>query len=173
MGSQNEHVLVSTVSENMRQFTKREVESARKARELLARMGYPSVDNAIAMLRTGNNFDVSEYDFKVAHTIWGKCMATAAGKTHRYPVRPADITIVPTAVQQQQVLAIDIMFVEKTCSLVGVATPLDLTLASSLIDVDLMKPSRAATVVKEALIQMISALASRNFIVQMIMSDGG
>ena len=172
MGSQKEHVLVSTVSENMRQFTKREVESARKARELLARMGYPSVDNAIAMLRTGNNFDVSEYDFKVAHAIWGKCMATAAGKTHRYPVRPADITIVPTAVQQQQVLAIDIMFIEKTYSLVGVATPLDLTLASSLIDVDLMKPSRAATVVKEALVQMISALASRNFVVQMIMSDG-
>ena len=74
------------------------------------------------------------------------------GKTHRYPVWPADITIVPAAVQQQQVLAIDIMFVEKTCSLVGVATPLDLTLASSLIDVDLMKPSRAATIVKEALI---------------------
>ena len=75
-------------------------------------------------------------------------------------------------VQQQQVLAIDIMFVEKICSLVGVATPLDLTLASSLIDVDLMKPSRAATIVKEALIQMISALVSRNFIVQIIMSDG-
>ena len=135
-------------------------------------MGYPSVDNAVAMLRTGNNFDVSEYDFKVAHAIWGKCMATAAGKTHRYPVRPADIKIVPTTVQQQQILAIDIMFIEKTYSLVGVATPLDLTLASSLIDVDLMKPSRAATVVKEALVEMIAALASRNFIVQMVMSDG-
>ena len=64
------------------------------------------------------------------------------------------------------------MFVEKIYSLVDVATPLDLTLASSLIDVDLMKPSRAATVVKEALVEMIAALASRNFIVQMVMSDG-
>ena len=64
------------------------------------------------------------------------------------------------------------MFVEKIYSLVDVATPLDLTLASRLIDVDLMKPSRAATVVKEALVEMIAALASRNFIVQMVISDG-
>ena len=104
-------------------------------------MGYPSVDNAVAILGTGNNFDVSEYDFNVAHAIWGKCAATAAGKTHRYPVRPADIKIVRTTVQQQQILAIDIMFVEMTYSLAGVVTPLDLTLASSLTDVDLMKPS--------------------------------
>ena len=69
MGAQTEQILVSTVSANMRQFTKQEVESARRAKELLARMGYPSVDNAVAMLRTGKNFDVSEYDFKVAHAI--------------------------------------------------------------------------------------------------------
>jgi hypothetical protein len=38
---------VATVAENMQKYSKREVGSAGSARELLARMGYPSVANAI------------------------------------------------------------------------------------------------------------------------------
>ena len=38
-----ESVLVQTVEDNMRTFTKREVMQAKKARELLVRMGFPSV----------------------------------------------------------------------------------------------------------------------------------
>ena len=56
-----EHVLVATVCENMRKFTKREIASAAAARGLLARMGYPPVEMAIAMIRGGNNFSVSHY----------------------------------------------------------------------------------------------------------------
>lgn len=48
-----EMVLVNTVSENMFRFTKRETASAAKARELLARMGYPPVEITIAMVRGG------------------------------------------------------------------------------------------------------------------------
>ena len=44
------------------QYTHREVETARKARELLSRMGYPSVENAIEMIKGGDNFGVSEND---------------------------------------------------------------------------------------------------------------
>ena len=63
-------IMVQTVAENLVRYTKREVESAGRARELLAKMGYPSVEMAIAMLRDGSNFDVSEYDFRVADSIW-------------------------------------------------------------------------------------------------------
>ena len=58
-----EKVLVNTVSNNMSRFTKREIASAAKARELLARMRYPPVEMAIAMIRGGNNFEVSENYF--------------------------------------------------------------------------------------------------------------
>ena len=164
--------LVSTVSANMQRFTKREVASAAKARELLARMGYPPVDMAIAMIRGGNNFGVSENDFRIAHSIWGKCLASLKGKTHKMTSPASDISITPVKVQQEQVLAVDIMYLNNTAVLIGVSTPLDLTLSGSLMRLDLEKPSRAAPIVKGALDEMLCTLKSRNFVVRLIMSDG-
>ena len=167
-----EQALVATVRENMMRFTKREVASAAAARELIARMGYPPVEMAIAMIRGGNNFKVSEADFRNAHTIWGKCLASMRGKTHKKPSPVADISLTPASAQQQQVLSVDIMYLETTAILIAVATPLDMTLAVSLIRLDSAKTSRAAAVVKPALNEMISVLKSRNFLVHVIMSDG-
>lgn len=167
-----EEVLVTTVQDNMARFTKREIASAAAARELLARMGYPPVEMAIAMIRGGNNFSVSEGDFRNAHTIWGKCLASLRGKTHKKSSPVADISLTPTPAQQQQVLSVDIMYLETTAILIAVSTPLDMTLAVSLIRLDTEKTSRAAAIVKPALNEMISILKSRNFLVQVIMSDG-
>lgn len=55
--------LVATVADNLVRYTKREVIGAKKVRELLAKLGYPSVENAIGMLRDGSGFDVTPYDF--------------------------------------------------------------------------------------------------------------
>ena len=109
-----ESVMVNTVEDNMTRYTKREIASAAKARELLARMGYPSIENAVAMLRNGNNFDVVEQDFKIAQNIWGGCLATMKGKQHRHKTRTADIRVVPSEAQKQQILAVDIMFIGST-----------------------------------------------------------
>ena len=68
--------LMTTVANNLIQYTKREVIGAKKARELLAKLGYPSVENAIAMLRDGSGFDVTPYDFQVADAIWGPDVAS-------------------------------------------------------------------------------------------------
>jgi hypothetical protein len=76
-----EDTLVTTVAQNLVKYTKREVLGARKARELLARLGYPSVENAIAMLRDGSGFDVTPYDFQVPDAIWGPDIASLRGKT--------------------------------------------------------------------------------------------
>jgi Zinc knuckle len=67
---------VATVANNMVRYTKREVMGARKARELLAKLGYPTFENAIAILRDGSGFDVTPYDFKVADAIWGPDIAS-------------------------------------------------------------------------------------------------
>jgi hypothetical protein len=48
-----------TVAENMKKYTKREVMGAMASRELLAKLGYPSVENASAMLRDGTGFTVA------------------------------------------------------------------------------------------------------------------
>ena len=63
--------MVATVENNAKASTKREIEQARKARELLARMGFPSVGQAMGILNSGSNFDVTARDLKIADAIWG------------------------------------------------------------------------------------------------------
>jgi hypothetical protein len=158
--------LVSTVEENQQKFTKREVAQAGKARELLARMGFPSVDKAIQMVETGSNFDVTGRDFKIADSIWGKDVASVNRKTKKRASPVADINVGPTIVQQQQVLGIDVMFIDK------IPSPLGLTIATSLVSLDLQKPSRGASVVMRGIMYFIGVLASRNFKTPLLMSDG-
>ena len=167
-----EHALVETVTENLRKYTKREVASAKNARELLARMGYPAVEEAISMLRDGSDFKVSEYDFRVADSIWGKDIASLKGKTTKRKSLKPNTVLAPSVVQLQQILAIDIMFVEQIALLVAVSYPLDLTLGVSLEFTDSGKPSRSAESVKKCLDIIMSTLLSRNFSISLVMTDG-
>ena len=167
-----ETALVATVAENMRKYTKREVESAGVERELLARMGYPSVENAIAMIRGGENMKVSENDFRVAHDILGKGITSMRGKMKKRTTPLADMIITSPVVQHEQVLSVDIMLVDSVPSLVAVSTPLDLVLAVTLEPADMTKAQRTASVVKLGLDEMIGTLHSREFTVTAIYSDG-
>ena len=169
----SETAMVATVRGNMEKYSKREVASAGEARELLARMGYPSVENAIAMIKGADNMKVSERDFRVAHDIWGKDVTSLRGKTKKKSTAIADQTIrtIPVA-QQQQVLSVDIMFVESIPSLVAVATPLDLVLAVTLKPTDMDKAQRTATAVKAGLEDMLGTMSGQGFKVTTIFSDG-
>ena len=146
MMQHNERAMAQTVAENISKFTKREVGQPREAREILARMSFPSVPDAIDMANSCKN--LARRDFQIADAIWGKDASSMRGKTKKRSSPVADITVKPVIVQQQQVLSIDIMFIEKIPFLIGVATPLDLTIVTSLISLDLNRPSRAAEAVR-------------------------
>jgi hypothetical protein len=156
----------------MVRYTKREVLGARKARDLLARLGYPSVDNAIAMLRDGTGFDVTAYDFQVADAIWGPDIASLKGKQTKAKSIVPDTTLGVPIVQQQQTSVVDIMFIDQVSTLVAVAYPLDLTLGVTLDRTISGKASRAAESVKKALEIILSTLRARNFMTSVIYSDG-
>lgn len=134
-------------------------------------MGYPPVEMAIAMIRGGNNFEVFESDFRIAHSFWGKYLASLKGKTHKMSSPVGDISLTPVVVQHEQDLSVDVILIDNTAVLIGVSIPLDLTLAFSLIRLDLPKPSKAAPIVNGALEDMLCTLKSRNFSVRVIMSD--
>ena len=168
----NETVLVQTVKDNLQMFTKREIGQAHKAREMLGRMGFPSVKDAIDMVSSGANYEITGKDFQVADAIWGKDMASMKGKTTRRATNVANMEVKRFESQQQQILSVDIMFVEKLPFLVGVATPLDLTLVKSLTTVDMKKPSRAAEAVRIGLLYFIGILESQNFKTTALMVDG-
>jgi hypothetical protein len=120
----------------------------------------------------GSNFDVTARDFEVADAIWGKDVASMEGKTKKQATPVADIDISPTLAWLDQVLSVDIMFVQKLAVLIGVATPLDLTLATSLSSLDLQRPSRAAGIVRKGLQYFLGVLTSQNFSTRLIMTDG-
>ena len=60
-------------------------------------------------------------------------------------------------------LSIDIMYLDKLAILIGVATPLRLTIAFSLNLADLKKPARTAAQMKIGINHFIGVLASHNF----------
>lgn len=157
-----EAVMVTTAMGNSEAFTKREIERGKKARELLARMGFPTVQQAMSILNSGSNFEVTARDFQIADAIWGTNIASIKRKTIKRATTSADITVNAKIVQQDQVLAIDIMYIDKTATLIGLATPLGLTIAYSLYNLDLNKASRAAHNVKKGIIHFMNTLSSQN-----------
>ena len=164
--------LVTTVVENLKAFTKREIEQGRRARELLARMGFPTVEEAMSIVNSGSNFDVTARDFQIADAMLGKDIASLKGKTTKRATAVSDITVSTKIFQRDQVSSIDVMFIEKLAILVGVATPLGLTIAYSLNTADLKKPARTAGQVKIGINHFLGVLASQNFRTSIIMSDG-
>lgn len=127
-----DHVMIETVQNNLLKYTKREIAGADKARLLLRKMGYPSVRNAMDIATKGINFDVTARDFAIAEDIYGMDMASLKGKTKKTASTIADLTIGAATIQAEQILSVDIMFVEGVPSLIGLATPLDLTMATTL-----------------------------------------
>ena len=168
----DEHALIETERENMSKYTKREVEGAQKARGMLARMGFPPVSQAIEIATRGVNFSVTARDFDIAQDIWGPDIASLKGKTKKHSSVVADISVGRTLVQQEQILSVDIMYVEGVPSLIGLATPLDLTMAASLLTLGSIRGSRSVGNIRDAIQGFISTLASRNFVTKLIMSDG-
>jgi hypothetical protein len=81
----------------MQRYTKREVGGATRARDMLCKMGYPSVQQAIAMVESGMNFDITAHDFRIAEAIWGPDIASLKGKTRKMGTAPADTVIQPSS----------------------------------------------------------------------------
>jgi hypothetical protein len=139
---------------------------------MLCKMGYPSVQQAIAMVETGVNFDITAHDFRIAEAIWGPDIASLKGKTRKMGTVQADTVIAPIVAQQDQVLSVDVMFTDGVATLVGFASPLGLTLAATLTSFDTCRGPRSTAVIKAALDGFIATLASRNFKTRIIMTDG-
>lgn len=131
-------------------------------------MGLASIDKAIEIITRGSNFNVTARNFAVAQSIWGPNIASLKGKTKKRTTFAADNTVGLKLVQQEQILFVNIMLVEGIPSLIDLATPLDLTMAVSLLTLDSLKGSRSAVAIKKGILGFIATLASRNFVTRLI-----
>jgi hypothetical protein len=122
-----------TVDENLRSYTKREIAAAESARELQARLGYPSDKTLCEMINKGiNNSPITSYDVLRASRIFGPNVASLKGKTVTKTGEPVKVEYVPPPIVKDQTLEIDVMFIDRDPYLISVSNPLNLTLCTHL-----------------------------------------
>ena len=165
-------VVASTVAENLRNYTARQVANATAAYRLIESLGYPSEGIVISMLNSGSilNCPVTAQDVRRAVHIWGPTLGSIRGKATIQPQSGVIEDPKPLSLQDSPiVLHVDLMFVASAVFLVSVASPLALTGVSHL---GFGKGCKSADVIKKALGEQMDNLARRNFKVTLVVCDG-
>jgi hypothetical protein len=121
--------IVTTVADNMRQYTKRIFTQAKTARQLMVRLGYASSQATFDVLDTGmSHCDVTKQDVCNADVIFWSCIPSLRGKTHKRKPTPGSPVLTPRVTQVQQIFAVDLFFIKKLPFLLGQLVPLGLAL---------------------------------------------
>ena len=134
-GNNNSKVLITTVKENLTDYTTREIKAANEVRKLTRLLGYASPEELKKMIRNGTllNNSVTSQDVDRAISIWGKDIAGLKGKTTRkQAIETGGKENVAVTVRSDQDLHMDIMYVDKLPFMVSKATPLNLVQVSDL-----------------------------------------
>lgn len=140
---------------------------------MLERISFPSVSDAKHVATTGSGFDVTAQDFDIADEIYGSDIASLKGKTVKQKGYAPDRSDAEATVPiQKQTLSVDIMFIDEAPTLIGVVSPLGLTLVYGLKQFDTTKPSRSAASVLAGITQFTTALAQGNYTAVTIRCDG-
>ena len=162
-----EECLVTTVDENESAFTRREVNAAKQAREMMRRMGYVSLKDQAAMIKHGAiiNCPVTQSDVYRAHQIYGSDVASLKGKTKATPSHIVKIEHVPRSLETNQTLHVDVIFIEGDPYLLSVSTPLGLTMATHL------GGDRSERTLLKALLSQIDKYKAQHFIISNIKTD--
>ena len=111
------HSLVQTVEENMNFHTPREVQRAKRARELLVALGSPSVADLKAAIAINGiaNLPVTTADVDLAEKIFGKDIGIIKGKTTRQrpvPLTRDQLEIPPELYERSNLeMCLDVMYV--------------------------------------------------------------
>ena len=126
--SRGEYALINTVSDNLKLYTKREIEGADAAMEMFKRLGYPSQNSLVRMIRGGvlTNCGVTEKDVERAILIYGKPIGAIKGKHTNTKLSTIAPVSVPVLAKHDQVMSIDIMHVGEMPFIVTLITPLNL-----------------------------------------------
>jgi hypothetical protein len=105
-------MIVNTVEDVKRNFTKREVEDADKARRMYVTMGWPSNEAFELMIKKGKilNTPITVMDYRNALQIYGKDLGCIKGKTTRTRPQFVHIDVTNELIKNQKiVLSVDLM----------------------------------------------------------------
>ena len=160
---------VISVAERERSFPQTVTRKAKAARELSARLWFPSDAMLMRSIVKGAylNCDITPTDVQNALTIYGQDRAVAAGKTKRSgPSADTRVDVTPSA-QKEQWLYIDIMYWRTQPFLLAIAKPLYLLVVRPLSDSD----PRSGEYIAPHLEKIRQLIESRAFTVTVIKAD--
>ena len=164
----HESIYVTTVSMNEAKFTKREVNSAKLAREVIRRLGYPSDVDMNEMIHSGAMIEspVTVHDVRRAKDIYGDVIASLKGKSKAKRSVIANVESIPRTISSDLVLHVDIMFVDTVPYLLSISEPLELLMVNKCV------LGRSTSQIKEAVMHQIVEYKSKHFAIKTLRCDG-
>ena len=131
--------MVQTVTENEKDYSKRQLTDAKTARELYAKVGYPLIKDLANMVKKNMimNCPVTIEDVMRARKITGPSVQALKGKTIRTKPNPvvSDYVAVPHAIFEENrnvTLSVDVMFVNRIPFITSISRHLKFTTAETL-----------------------------------------
>ena len=127
--------LVSSVSDNMKKYSARDVKQAALARKYQINSGSCSSTDPMKLITQGkldNNRMVAQ-DVIIAYDIWGPALANLKGKTtsHKSELQE-EISVLNAQLKVDQIMFVDLMFVNSILYLISVFKPLEYVSVSKL-----------------------------------------
>jgi len=150
-------MIVNTVEELQRNYTRREREGADRARRLYAVVGRPSSETFRDMLNRGLilNNPVTENDYKNAISIYGKDLGTTKGKTIRSKPEHVSVNLSSTPKERRDiVLSVDLMHIMELSFLVTVVRDVRFITVNAI-------PDRKKKTILNAMSQVINLFRGR------------
>ena len=157
---------IQTVKDNAGHYNKRQIKAAYDARDLKVRLGNVSDVTLIKMLSRGiDGCPITPQDVARATKIFGRSIGEIKGKTKRQT--PGEIKIEHIMVypaHQEQVLYVDIMFIDGDMYLISVSDPLDLIQCGRIVN--------KGADLRSKLEQQINSYHARGFKIVEVRCDG-
>eukprot|EP01033_Poteriospumella_lacustris_P016756 gene16756-11987_t len=160
---------VSTVEQREALYDNRQVERAKRAREFIRRAGFPSLRDAVDMIKSGMvlDADITVQDLYRANAIYGNEVAVVKGKSKERKARsvPERYEISKhVGVQAEQIMFADLAYIEGLTFLVTITAPLGLWMVSHIDD----KTSRT---LKNELTRAFDTYQAKGFKVAKLVTD--
>lgn len=171
---------LTTIEDNQSKYPKRLVKAARRASELIGRLGFPSTGKLAELINSGNltNEVVSVQDIERALDIFGPSVPSLKGKTQKRQPTQLPLEKPRKVVRGPLVMHLDIIFVRATPYLLTVTTPLGYIMCDVLskgatpLCYDQMEAFvRSSKAIRRSLLMMLNRYRAHNFAVATILSD--
>jgi hypothetical protein len=126
-----------TVEDREALYSRKEVRRALEAGEYLRALGYPSLPDAVSLVRDGNvrNVPYGVEDVRRFFDIYGAQVAALRGKTTKKHVKGATMEDTRAKMQlTEQVMVADVMHVAGNKFLVSISSPLEVVLVKHILN---------------------------------------